>query len=84
MSAAVIADDFVLTEGGVAVGIGRGVGLAGLKAQGCTPTGNALTVVREKGNILERFGNRPALIMLETPSKDWIPKPGREAKGTSF
>lgn len=84
MSAVVIADDFVLTEGGVAVGIGRGVGLAGLKAQGCTPIGNALTVVRAKGNILERLGNRPALSMLETPSKDWIPKPGREAKGTFF
>ena len=84
MSAVVIADDFVLTEGGVAVGIGGGVGLAGLTAQGCTPIGNALTLTRAKGNILERLGNRPALSMLETPSKDWIPKPGREAKGTFF
>ena len=84
MSAVVIADDFVLTEGGVAVGIGGGAGLAGLTAQGCAPIGDALMVMRAKGNILERLGNRLALSMLETPSKDWIPKPGREAKGTFF
>ena len=84
MAAVVIADDFVLPEGGVAVGIGGGVGLAGLTAQGCGPIGNALMVMRAKGNILERLGNRPALSMLEMPSKDWISKPGRGAKGMFF
>ena len=65
MSTMVMGDDGVMLEGGIAIGIGGGVGLAGLTAQGCTPIGDALTVTKAKGNILERLGNRPALSMLE-------------------
>lgn len=84
MSAVVIADDFVLTEGGVAIGIGGGVGLAGLTAQGCTPIGNALTVTRAKGNILERLGNRPALSMLENAFQGLDPQTRKRSKGNVF
>ena len=84
MSAVVIADDYVLTEGGVAIGIGGGVVLAGLTAQGCTPIGNALTVTRAKGNILERMGNRPALSMLENAFQGLDEETRKRSKGNVF
>lgn len=65
LTSAVIWNDSVISDGGVAVGFGGGVKLAGLTAQGCTPIGDAWTVTRATGNVLERIGNRPAVKILE-------------------
>ncbi len=64
-TSAVICNDAVVGEGGVAIGFGGGVKLAGLTAQGCTPVGDPWTVTKSSGNVLERIGNRPAMRILE-------------------
>ncbi len=64
-TSAVIWNDSVVPNGGVAIGIGGGVKLVGLTAQGCTPIGDAWTVTKANGNVLERIGNRPAVKILE-------------------
>ena len=84
MATVVIADETILSDGGVAIGIGGGVGLAGLTAQGCTPIGDALTVTRAKGNILERLGNRPALSMLENAFRGLDEETRKRSQGNVF
>ena len=51
-TSAVIWNDSVIADGGVAVGFGGGVKLLGVTAQGCTPIGDAWTVTKANGNVL--------------------------------
>lgn len=84
MTTLVIANDTVMPEGGVAIGFGGGLELAGLTAQGCTPIGDALTVTKARGNILERLGNRPALSMLESAFQGLNEQTRRRSEGNVF
>lgn len=54
----------VFTDGGIAISIGGGVGLASVISQGCTPIGETWTITRAEGNIIHEIGNRPAYAVL--------------------
>ncbi len=63
--AQVYLDGEVFEDGGVAVGIGGDVTLAGVISQGCTPIGDAWTLTRVERNWIQHIGNRPAYSVLE-------------------
>ncbi len=83
-TSAVIWNDSVVGDGGVAIGIGGGVKLAGLTAQGCTPIGDAWTVTKASGNVLERIGNRPAVQILEQTFQGISEELRRRSRGHVF
>ncbi len=83
-TSAVIWNDSVIADGGVAVGIGGGVKLAGLTAQGCTPIGDAWTITKASGNVLERIGNRPAVKILEETFHGISEEMRRRSRGHVF
>lgn len=83
-TSAVIWNDSVIGDGGVAVGIGGGVKLAGLTAQGCTPIGDAWTVTKANNNVLERIGNRPAMKILEETFQGISEEMRRRSRGHVF
>jgi len=83
-TSAVIWNDSVVGDGGVAVGIGGGVKLAGLTAQGCTPIGDAWTVTKASNNVLERIGNRPAMKILEETFQGISEEMRRRSRGHVF
>jgi len=63
--AQVYLDGDVFEDGGVAIGIGGDVTLAGVISQGCTPIGDAWTLTRVERNWIQHIGNRPAYAVLE-------------------
>jgi small ligand-binding sensory domain FIST len=63
--AQVYLDGEVFEDGGVAIGIGGDVKLAGVISQGCTPIGDAWTLTRVERNWIQHIGNRPAYAVLE-------------------
>jgi small ligand-binding sensory domain FIST len=63
--AQVYLDGEVFEDGGVAIGIGGDVTLAGVISQGCTPIGDAWTLTRVERNWIQHIGNRPAYDVLE-------------------
>jgi small ligand-binding sensory domain FIST len=63
--AQVYLDGEVFEDGGVAIGIGGDVTLAGVISQGCTPIGDAWTLTRVERNWIQHIGNRPAYAVLE-------------------
>lgn len=81
---AVICNDSVVSDGGVALGIGGGVSLEGLTAQGCTPIGDAWTVTKANGNVLERIGNRPAVQILEDTYRGITEELRQRSRGNVF
>lgn len=83
-TSAVIWNDSVIADGGVAVGIGGGVKLLGVTAQGCTPIGDAWTVTKANGNVLERIGNRPAATILEETFQGIGEEMRRRSRGHVF
>jgi small ligand-binding sensory domain FIST len=58
-------DGEVFEDGGVAIGVGGDVTLAGVISQGCTPIGDAWTLTRVERNWIQHIGNRPAYAVLE-------------------
>ncbi len=81
---AVIWNDALMPDGGVAIGVGGGVKLAGITAQGCTPIGEAWTVTKSKGNVLERIGNRPAFQILDETFKGISEEMRLRSRGNIF
>jgi small ligand-binding sensory domain FIST len=57
----------VFEEGVVAVSIGGAVRVAGIVSQGCTPIGDAWTITKADGNLIQEIGSRPAYkVLVET------------------
>jgi len=54
----------VYEEGGVALGVGGDVKLAGVISQGCTPIGDTWTLTRVEQNLIHKIANRPAYEVL--------------------
>jgi small ligand-binding sensory domain FIST len=74
----------VFEEGGVAVSVGGGVGLAGVISQGCTPIGETWTLTRVEGNLIREIGNRPAYEVLAETFNHLSPEDQKKSRGDNL
>lgn len=74
----------VFEEGGVAISVGGGVGIAGIVSQGCMPIGDPWTLTRVEGNVIHRIANRPAYEVLAETFSQLATSDQRKARGNLF
>jgi small ligand-binding sensory domain FIST len=74
----------VYEEGGVAISVGGGVGLAGVISQGCTPIGETWTLTRVEQNLIHRIANRPAYEVLSETVGQLSAEDQRKVRGNLF
>ncbi|HOX01168.1 MAG TPA: FIST N-terminal domain-containing protein [Candidatus Paceibacterota bacterium] len=77
-------DGEVREEGGIAVGLGGGIGLECAISQGCTPIGETWTITKAERNLIHQIANRRAYEVLVETFNGLSPEDREKTRGQVF